>query len=172
LIFQTLSTIFTKDDYLANSLLQNYSLGTHVITAILGFSAISISSAYALMYLLLYRNIKSNKFTTIFKRLPNLEILERLSFYSIIIGFILLTIAIIIGFAWLPSAFESFSYSDPKIISTVIVWLVYGIVIILKLRKNIIGKRFAKFSIYVFIFSILSVLFTSVIMNSFHNFAN
>ncbi len=171
-IFQTQATLFIKDDYLANTLLQNYPLGTHVITAILGFSAISIASAYALMYLLLYKNIKTNKFSTIFKRLPNLEILELLNFYAIIIGFVLLTIAIVIGFTWLPSAFPTFSYWDPKIIATLIVWLIYGVEIILKSRKNIIGQRFAKFSLYGFIFSILSLLFTSTILNSFHDFAN
>lgn len=171
-IFQIQATLFIQDDYSASSVLQNYPLGTHVITAILGFSAISIASAYALMYLLLYKNIKTNKFSTIFKRLPNLEILELLNFYAIIIGFVLLTIAIVIGFTWLPSAFPNYSYWDPKIIATMIVWLIYGVEIILKLRKNIIGKRFAKYSIYGFIFSILSLLFTSTILSSFHDFVN
>ena len=171
-IFQTQSTLFIQDDYLAHSILQNYPLGTHVITAILGFSAISISAAYALMYLLLYKNIKRNKFTIIFKRLPNLEILEQLNFYAIIIGFILLTIAIVIGFTWLPSAFPEFSYWDPKIITTMVVWLIYCVEIILKLRGNIFGKNFAKFSLYGFIFSILSLLLTNTILDSFHDFVN
>lgn len=172
LFFQIISTLFVKDVYLKDSILQNYPLGSHVITAIIGFSAISISSAYALMYLLLYKNIRANKFSTIFKRLPNLEILEQLNFYSIIIGFLFLTIAIIIGFTWLPSAFPSFNYLDPKIISTMVVWILYGVGILLKSRKNIIGKRFAKFSLYGFIFSILSLLLTGTILNSFHNFVN
>ena len=171
-IFQMQATLFIQDDYSASSLLQNYPLGTHVITAILGFTAISIASAYALMYLLLYKNIKANKFSTIFKRLPNLEILEQLNFYAIIIGFVLLAIAIVIGLTWLPSAFPDFSYWDPKIISTIIVWLIYGVGIVLKSRKNIIGKRFAKFSLYGFIFSILSLLLTGTILNSFHDFVN
>ncbi len=172
LFFQITSTLFVEDKYLKDIILQNYPLGSHVITAIIGFSAISISSAYALMYLLLYKNIKTNKFSTIFKRLPNLEILEQLNFYSIVIGFLFLTIAIVIGFTWLPSAFPSFNYLDPKIISTMIVWIIYGVGIILKSRKNIIGKRFAKFSLYGFIFSILSLLLTGTILNSFHNFVN
>lgn len=172
LLFQMKSTLFIQDVYVVNSILNNYPLGTHVITAILGFSAISISSAYALMYLLLYKNIKTNKFNIIFKRLPNLEILEQMNFYAIIIGFILLTIAIIIGFAWLPSAFPDFSYWDPKIISTMIVWLIYSVGIILKLRGSITGKRFAKFSIYGFILSILFLLLTGTILSGFHNFVN
>ncbi len=172
LLFQTFSTLFVEDVYLTKSVLQNYPLGTHVITAIAGFSAISISSAYALMYLLLYKNIKTNKFTTIFQRLPNLETLERLNFHAIIIGFVLLTIAIVIGFTWLPSAFPEFNYWDPKIISTMIVWLIYGAGIFLKIRRKTIGKRFAKFSLYGYIFSILSLLLTGTILNSFHNFVN
>ncbi len=172
LLFQAKSTLFIQDIYVVNHILQNYTLGTHVIAAIIGFSALSISSAYAIMYLLLYHNIKSNKFTTFFKRLPNLEILERLNIYAIFIGFFLLTIAIIIGFTWLPSAFDSFNYFDPKIISTMIVWFIYGVGIILKFSKKIIGKKFAKFSLYGFIFSVLALLLTGTILSSFHDFAN
>jgi hypothetical protein len=36
---------------------------------------------------LLYKEIKENKYGLIFQRLPNLEILEKLSFYSAVIGF-------------------------------------------------------------------------------------
>jgi len=172
IIFQTKSSLFIQDVYVVNNILQNYPLGTHVITAILGFTAISISSAYSFMYLLLYKNIKSNNFAIIFKRLPNLEILEKLTFYAVIIGFILLSIAVILGLIWLPSAFPEFSYFDSKIISTITVTIIYGIGIILKTKRILIGKRFAKFSIYGFIFSILSLMLTSVIMDSFHNFSN
>ena len=172
IIFQAKSSLFIQDVYVVNHVLQNYPLGTHVITAILGFTAISISSAYSFMYLLLYKNIKSNNFSIIFKRLPNLEILEKLTFSAVIIGFVLLSIAVILGLIWLPSAFPEFSYFDSKIISTIIVTIIYGIGIILKTKRILIGKRFAKFSIYGFIFSVLSLMLTSVIMDSFHNFSN
>ena len=172
IIFQAKSTLFIQDIYVVNNVLQNYPLGTHVITAILGFTAISISSAYSFMYLLLYKNLKSNNFSIIFKRLPSLEILEKLTFYAVIIGFCLLSFAVILGLIWLPSAFPEFSYFDSKIISTVTVTIVYGIGITLKTKRILIGKRFAKFSIYGFIFSILSLMLTSVIMDSFHNFSN
>jgi len=172
IIFQAKSSLFIQDVYVVNHVLQNYPLGTHVITAILGFTAISISSAYSFMYLLLYKNIKSNNFSIIFKRLPNLEILEKLTFYAVIIGFVLLSIAVNLGLIWLPSAFPEFSYFDSKIISTIIVTIIYGIGIILKTKRILIGKRFAKFSIYGFIFSVLSLMLTSVIMDSFHNFSN
>jgi len=172
IIFQVKSSFFIKDVYVVNSILQNYKLGFHVITAILGFSAISISSAYSLMYLLLYKNLKSNNFALLFNRLPNLEILEKLTLYSIIIGFILLSISILFGFVWLPSAFPEFSYFDAKIISTVMVAIIYGLAIFLNTKRIVVGKRFAKFSIYGFIFSILSLMFTGMLLNSFHNFSN
>jgi HemX protein len=172
IIFQTKSTLFIQDIYVVNHVLQNYPLGTHVITAILGFTAISISSAYSFMYLLLYRNLKSNNFSIIFKRLPNLEILELLTLHAMGIGFVLLSIAVILGLVWLPSAFPDFSYLDSKIISTITVTIIYGIAILLKMKRIVVGKRFAKFSIYGFIFSLLSLMLTSVIMDSFHNFSN
>lgn len=170
LVFQIISTIFIKDDYLVKDVLKNYPLGIHVINALLGFAAFSVSAAYSVMYLLQYKNLQTHKYDLIFDRLPNLEILEKLSFYSMIIGFFLLTIAIAIGFIWLPSAFPNFKFYDPKIISTAFVWLIFGTGILLKIMGRLYGKKISYFSIAGFIVANLSVALSSVFSSSFHDF--
>ncbi|NOX18453.1 MAG: cytochrome c biogenesis protein CcsA [Chlorobi bacterium] len=169
-IFQTKSALFSADKFNVSSVLNNYPLGSHVITAILGLTGMSIAFAYSLMYFLLYKNIKSNKFSTIFNRLPNLEILEKLSFYSITIGLFLLTVSIIIGFIWLPSAFKDFSYFDPKILSTMMTWLIYAALIILKLSGSLSGKRFSFYSMIAFVVSIALIMSSAMFKSSFHDF--
>ena len=64
--------------------------------------------------LILYNEIKLNKFGLIFNRLPSLEILERMSFIAAIIGFVFLTITIIIGIIWLPKAFPNITFAGSK----------------------------------------------------------
>jgi len=168
--FQIVSSLFIEHNYTVPEVLRNRLLGLHVINALLGYSGITISAVYGLLFILLYKNLKANKFGLIFNRLPNLEILEKLSFYSAVIGFLLLTVAIIIGIIWLPSAFPNFSYFDPKLIGTFFVWIVYGIGILRKLFGNLYGNKVIFFSLTGFAVAIISLIITSTLGKTFHSF--
>lgn len=169
-LFQLISSIFIPDSPEVKEVLRNRLLGLHVISALLGYSGITISAVYGLLYWMLYKEIKLNKFGLIFKRLPSLEILEDLSYYSAVIGFILLTIAIIIGIIWLPSAFPNFTYFDPKLVGTGLIWIIYGAGIISRLLGKLPGKKVIVFSIIGFIIAISSTIFTNFLAKSFHSF--
>lgn len=170
LIFQLISSISIEHTYIVPEVLRNRLLGLHVINAMFGYSGITISAVYGLLFMLLYKNLKANKFGIVFDRLPSLEILEKLSFYSMVIGFVLLTIAIIIGIIWLPAAFPNFSYADPKLIGTLLVWIAYGIGITLKLFGNLYGKKVIMFSLIGFLFAIMSLIITNSLAKTFHSF--
>ena len=170
LIFQLVSSLFIEDLMEVKEVLRNRLLGLHVISALLGYSGITISAVYGVLFIILYKSLKLSKFGLIFKRLPSLETLEKLSFYSLVIGFILLTIAIIIGSIWLPAAFPDFSYWDPKLISTGIVWIIYGAGIIAKLAANWYGKKVITFSLVGFVMTIISLMLGVFFENSFHMF--
>ena len=89
-IFQLISSLFIQDLSEVKDVLRSNLLGVHVISALLGYSGFTISAVYGFLYLVLYKDIKLNKFGLIFNRLPNLEVLERLSLYSAVIGFVAL----------------------------------------------------------------------------------
>jgi len=170
IIFQIISSFYIPDVYQVKEVLRSHLLGIHVFNALLGYSAITISAVYGFLYLILYHDIRLNKFGLIFDRLPSLEILEKMSFYSAIIGFVLLTIAIIIGIIWLPRAFPNFSYADPKLIGTSIVWIIYGIGIFTKLFGKLKGKKVIMLSIVGFVIAIFSTIVTNFLARSFHSF--
>ena len=79
LIFQTISSLFIQDLYEVNPILRNNLLGIHVLSALIGYSAFTISAVYGLMYLLQYHNLKTNTLGIFFDNLPNLERLEHLT---------------------------------------------------------------------------------------------
>ncbi len=170
LIFQTISSLFITDLLVVNEILKNRFLGLHVLSALLGYSGFTISAVYGILFFLLYKNLKSQKYGFLFERLPSLEILETMSFYAVLIGFTLLTIAIVIGVIWLPKAFPDFSYLDPKLITTGMVWLVYTGGIITKFVLKLYGKKVILFSIWGFVFAILSFAITSIVQSTFHSF--
>ncbi len=169
-IFQLISSLFIQDLVEVKDVLRSNLLGTHVISALLGYSGFTISAVYGFLYLVLYKDIKLNKFGLIFNRLPNLEVLERLSLYSAIIGFIALTIGIVIGIIWLPMAFPKFSFLDPKLVGTALVWLLYGIGITSKALGNWRGKRLVMLSISGFVVAIISTILSNFLAQSFHSF--
>jgi ABC-type uncharacterized transport system permease subunit len=170
LIFQLISTIFIEDLIEVKEVLRNRLLGIHVISALLGYSGFIIAAVYGVLFFMLYKELKSNRFGLIFQRLPSLEILEKLNFYSVVIGFIMLSVSILIGFIWLPQAFPDFSYYDPKLISVSAVWFVYLIGILSKWIAKLYGKKVIIFSLVGFVVAIISLILSNIIKESFHSF--
>lgn len=170
LIFQVISTIFIVDDYFVKEVLRNQLLGLHVISALLGYSGLTISAVHGILFLILYKKLKGSNFGLIFKKMPSLETLEKLSFKSVVIGFTLLTIAILIGGIWLPSAFPNFSYTDPKLVASALVWIMYGVGIISKYIFGWYGKKVINLNLVGFTLAILSLLLVNVFGSTFHSF--
>lgn len=169
-VFQTVSSLFIKDLTEIAPILRSRLLGFHVAAALLGYTAISLSAVYGLLYLMLYHQIKSSHFGVIYKRLPNLETLEKMSHKSEVFGFWMLTVAIIVGFIWLPRAFESFSYWDPKLVGSIIIWMLYAVGLTAKRQLGWQGRKTMIVSLVGFGFVFLSMTVINVYMSGFHSF--
>ncbi|PIU46147.1 MAG: cytochrome C biogenesis protein [Ignavibacteriales bacterium CG07_land_8_20_14_0_80_59_12] len=170
LVFQTISSVFIKCCAEVNPVLRSPLLGFHVTSALLGYSAISISAVYGFLYLMLYHDIRSTRFSAIYRRLPSLEVLESMSFRATILGFAFLSLAILVGFIWLPRAFESFSYADPKLLVTVSIWLLYGIGFSARTIGRWQGRRVVILALCGFAIVFLSMTVVNVFFSGFHNF--
>ncbi|RLB32224.1 MAG: c-type cytochrome biogenesis protein CcsB [Deltaproteobacteria bacterium] len=135
--------------------LQSNWLICHVITCFFGYAALTIACGLGLMYLIkgLDRGEGSSAF---FKLLPNRDILDELSYHSIVIGFIFLTLGIITGSVWAYSAWGSYWSWDPKETWSLITWLIYAAMLHSRLIGGWRGKRMAIMSLIGFV----SVLFT------------
>jgi len=170
IIFQIISTLFIKDLMEVKPVLRNHFLGLHVVSAMLGYSGLTVSAVYGFLYYLLFNKIKKGDFGLLYERLPNLEIMERLSFVAAVIGFALLTIAIIMGALWLPKAFPNFSHFDPKLVITTLIWVMYGAGIISKLMGKLQGKKAILFTMIGFVLAMVSIAVSNFLAESFHTF--
>lgn len=168
--FQLTSSIFIKDFVEVQEVLRSNLLALHVTSALLGYAAITISAVYGFLYLMLYHDIKSTHFGVIYKRLPNLEVLERMSFVGILFGFLMLTIAIVVGYIWLPRAFVSFSYTDPKLIGTLAIWLIYAAGLMAKKLVGWQGRRIIVLAMFGFALAMFSMTIVNVFFSEFHKF--
>jgi ABC-type transport system involved in cytochrome c biogenesis permease subunit len=174
-LFQVVSAAFTKDYVrptatLPEELFQKSSLlGLHVASALLGYSALAISAVYGGLYLMMYHEIRSSRFGIVYRKLPDLQTLEKLSYRSIYLGFIFLTVVILIGYAWLPRTINNFSYSDPKLIITDIVWGIYFAALVFRKAMRWTGRTVIIVSIVGFALTLASMVAVNA-MHSFHNF--
>jgi ABC-type transport system involved in cytochrome c biogenesis permease subunit len=169
-IFQIVSTIFITELPEINPVLKSWLLGVHVATALVGYSAIIISGIYGFLYLKMYTHIKSNKPSNFYKKLPSLHLLEKLAANSIKFGFLFLSVTMIIGGIWLPSAIENFSLADPKLISTFVVWITYllGYISIKIYRTQ--SRTTMKLALLGFVLAVCSILVVNFVFQSFHRF--
>jgi ABC-type uncharacterized transport system permease subunit len=169
-VFQTISSLLIRDMPEVKDVLRSHLLGAHVMSAILGYSAFAISAMYGFLYLMLYHHIKSNRFGIVYENLPNLDKLEGMAITAVFSGFVLLTIAITVGLIWLPMAFENFSYFDPKLVGTVVVWMMYGAGLISKRAIGWQGRKIMILSIVAFSVAVFSMTVINIFFSGFHRF--
>jgi len=135
--------------------LQSNWLTSHVITCFFGYAAFTIACGLGFMYLL--KGLEKGESSRPFLRfMPDREILDELSYHSVVIGFIFLTLGIITGSVWAYSAWGSYWSWDPKETWSFITWLIYAAMLHSRFVRGWRGKRMAIMSIIGF----ASVLFT------------
>ena len=171
LVFQILNTLFPKLDHEVPEILSSALFSFHVSAAVLGYSAFAVAAVFGLLYLLLYHQIKGKSFGLVFRRLPSLDILDRMNFYASVAGFTLLTLAIILGAIWSHHLFGSVS-TDPKVLVAMGTWLLYGLAIFGRQFVSWRGPRLAYSSLVGFFVVLFSMFVVNYLFTKFHMFTS
>ncbi len=136
--------------------LQSSWLLFHTTFAFLAFAAFTVAFGVGIMYLIQEHYLKSKQLTGLFQRLPDIQVLDEMSYRLITFGFPLLTLAIITGALWAQDAWGTYWRWDPKETWSLITWIIYAMVLHIRLVVGWRGRRAALLSIIGF----LAVLFT------------
>lgn len=172
LIFQIVSSMFDYDaTSITGSSLLNDIVGLHISAALIGYTAFAMSAVWGTLYLMQHHEIRANRFGTLYSRLPSLGLLERMSAIAAIVGLVFLSIAIVIAMLWMPDAVDGFSYTDPKVIATMIVWLLYAIALGMKYIGGVDQRRFVVLSLIGFLGIFVSMTVVNVLLSQFHDFS-
>lgn len=138
-----------------NPVLKSAWLGIHTSLAVLGDAAFAFSFIVSLMYIIQERQLKHKHLGAIFHRLPPLDVMDRIGYRALSIGWPLFTLGMITGSIWAESAWGSYWSWDPKETWSLIVWVVY--LVLLHLRTiGWRGRKMAYLSIVGFVFVLLS----------------
>ena len=169
-IFQTLSSAFISNTGTFPAILRSPLFSVHTLSAVLGYTAFAVSAIYGLLYLLLYRDLKTSRFGLVYQRLPPLDVLAMMSLRAAVAGLVFLTLTIAFGALWASQRFPGF-WQDPKFIMTGVIWLVYGTGVALHYGLGWTGRRTIWLSLIGFTLIVLSVMAARFWLPSFHGFA-
>ncbi len=136
--------------------LQSNWLGIHTTLAVLGNAFFVIATAGSVLYLVQERQLKSKHTGSLFHRLPSLDVLDRLHYRSLTIGFPLMTFGIITGAIWAESAWGSYWSWDPKETWSLITWFIYAAIVHARVTVGWRGRKAA----YLSVIGFSAILFT------------
>jgi len=125
-IFQGVALLGEPVGSEVNELLLQPWFGLHALTAILGYTSFAIGAVYGVVFLLLYTDLKRRRFGLVYEQAPSLEELSRSALRASTLGFAFLTAAFVVGVVGWRRVLDRPLYEDPKVVSTLLVWLVYG----------------------------------------------
>lgn len=152
-------------------LLEEHSVyGVHVLFTVFGFTALAVSALYALMYILLSRQLKSRNLGVIFKRLPSLNILEKMGRLSTLCGVVLLGTGLATGHFLAVYLLENIDFLDPKIIVAYIAWTAYAAGYLVVKLRGLSGVRMAYLSLIGYLALIGSMVVINTFADTFHSF--
>jgi ABC-type transport system involved in cytochrome c biogenesis permease subunit len=141
----------------------------HAALMSLSYGAFGLSAVAALMFLTQERNLKFHKLQAIFSLMPPIQRLEVAVVRLLLSGFILLTLGLLLGVVDLAHINNPHTYrGDPKIVWSVIVWLLYLGLLVMRWRFAQGGRRLALSAIGSFIFVLLTFWGTNV-LSPLHN---
>lgn len=142
----------------------------HAASLVLGMAAVLGSAISGLMYLLNHQRLRNR--STWLKRLelPNLEDLSAINRWMVVFSVPCLTIGLMTGFlliAWSPKTAGSVSWTDPTIVTSVIVWMAMVVVLIRILAaSHQTGKSVAMLSLLSGGFLLVTILGPMVLAGS------
>lgn len=132
-LLEFLASLFFRNRISDNPLLQQPGFVAHAALAILAYTALSLSFLYALLYMMLARQLHRRSFGLFFRRMPSLEVLERMSIGGVKMAVPLLFAALALGHLWMyhlrdldPQLADMLSPWDPKVLMTWVIFLGYA----------------------------------------------
>jgi ABC-type uncharacterized transport system permease subunit len=146
--------------------LPNPWLWTHIVLSILGDGLLFFASLISLVYVLVDFQLRHRVNVPLFSRQPSLADLDMALGESLLTGFVLLTLGLITGVFFAGKYWAGIWILDPKILFSLLVWVLYALVLGLRRYSAVYrGRRSALLSLVGF----LAILFFSLVIPSEHH---
>ena len=142
----------------------------HVTLSILAYAAFALSFVLSLIFLVEDRFLRNHRLGEVVWRLPALDLLERMSRSSVLIGLVSIAIGTALGFLWVDRLTGQFWFYDPKYVVTLLVLLLYVMYLRLSRSAGWRGARASRLCIFNFVVVILSFTVVNLYLSHSHRY--
>ncbi|MTV22366.1 cytochrome C assembly family protein [Staphylococcus delphini] len=168
-VFMTIHTFHPRQFKLDGARLTalNELLFFHISLALLSYVVFAVAFVNAIIYLIQYRNLKEKRFTQNFFRMSSIATLEKLVFYSSLIGVIFMFISLVLGVQWGMVSIGYHIFLDLKVISSIIIFIAYSIFITLRLTRRFKQSFLMNLNIMLFLCCMINLVVVTQ-LSTFH----
>jgi len=161
------------------AVLQGPLFGVHVSSLLFAYASFALACVIGITYVLLFKEIKAKHLGFFYARLPSLQVLDRMNQRAIVIGWLFLTLGIVVGAVWAAQArgyaagdprVQAMSLQDPKIFVALVCWFVYSFELFAARRIGWGGRRTAYLSALGFAIVMLNFVTVSYFLTNSHSF--
>ncbi|PID81466.1 hypothetical protein CSA17_04415 [bacterium DOLJORAL78_65_58] len=178
LILQGVVSAFIQPEAQASDLLADPGFAGHAVLVLASYTALLLSFLFALLYLIQTRQLNRKQFGILYRRLPSLAVLERMSVGAVKIGVVLMFLSLCLGHLWMydladrlpPELAGQLSPWDPKIMVSWVIFLGYLLGLTGHRFLGWRGRRMNVMAVTAFLVIILSLGLMHHFVPSFHRF--
>jgi ABC-type transport system involved in cytochrome c biogenesis permease subunit len=145
-------------------------LALHITMNVLGYAAFALSFVLSLIYLIQNRMLRHHRLRYLVWRFPALEVLERMSRSSVMVGLVSLVIGVGFGLFWFNRLEGTYWTGDPKEIITLVIVAVYAGYLWLGRSSTWRGARASVLCVVSFLVVLFSYSVVNLYLSDFHRF--
>ena len=162
-----------------SEILQGPLFNLHVSSLLFAYASFALACVIGITYVLLFKEIKAKHLGVFYARMPSLQVLDRMNQRAIFVGWVFLTIGMVVGAVWIGQSqsyasadprLQNMSLQDPKIFVALVCWGLYSFEVFAARRIGWGGRRTAYMSALGFIIVLLNFLPISYFLTKSHNF--
>jgi ABC-type transport system involved in cytochrome c biogenesis permease subunit len=151
----------------------------HVASLLFAYASFALAGVLGLTYMLQFKEIKAKHLGYFYTRLPSLQTLDLMNWRSVAVGWLFLTIGVVVGVIWAAQAravdpldpnIQAMALGDPKILFALLTWAVYSFAMVARRTMGWSGRRAAWLSAVGFAIVLLNFLPLNYFVTTSHTF--
>jgi ABC-type uncharacterized transport system permease subunit len=158
LILIFISNLLPNDVLPVSRDLEKLLMSFHIFIAVLGASALFLTFAASVLYLVQERGLKEKRPARFGASLPSLERCDSIGQWSLMWGFPLLTLTIVTGGIWSANFRSRYWLWEGKETFALLAWMILGLIITARLLRGWRGRKAAYLTIIAFAALILRMI--------------
>lgn len=132
-------------------ILKNSWTIVHIVLIFTGYAGLFLSFGASLLYLLQEKSLKSKQPASFVGRLPALQTIDEIGYRALLLGFPFMTFGLIAGSVLAENKFGNHFIFDPKVLLSIIMWLVYMLLLYTRWNSGWRGRKAAYLAAFAFI---------------------